>query len=277
MDSIVSKFYQENLETKSSAQRNYQFNSQDYLIYEVIRTSEGVALFLEDHLARMRGALSVLTLEKRFHESEVHSCLELLMDTNRNQTGNIKLLCKPFKKQLFYAAYYIPHVYPTDIMYRRGVKLVTYEIERPDPKIKQVLVSERIQSALESSRIRESAYEILLIDQSGCITEGSKSNIFFIRDGRMYSPPENKILSGITRKHILQIAGKNNIDVNFHEILLSGINQYDSAFICGTSPKIMPVKRINRCNFKVRNPITDLLLKEYNSEIQQYIDTRIRD
>jgi len=271
MDRIVSEFYQENLQIKASSGINFQFDTKNYFIYEVIRTTNGVLLFLEDHLNRMKTGLSGFDLKKNYCESDIRNILLQLLLANRNRIGNIKLLCKIFKKELFYAAYYIAHEYPSEQMYRKGIKLTTYIIERPDPNIKQVVISERIRKTIDNTKIQTSAYEILLVDHNGCITEGSKSNIFFVRDKKLYSPPEDKILKGITRKHVLQIARKNKIGVNFIQIKLLDVNQYDSAFICGTSPKVMPVKSIDSNYLVVNNKITDLILREYDNDIQSYI------
>jgi branched-chain amino acid aminotransferase len=276
MDTIVSEFYLEDFKTKTSSLINYQFNTQNFLIYEVIRTKNGVTLFLEDHLERMKNSLIKLGLGNKFHESEVKKYLEQLVEKNNNQIGNIKLLCSNFQNELFFAAYYIQHEYPTNLMYKRGIKLITFPIERPDPHLKQVIVSEKIRNTIENTRLKESAYEILLIDQRNCITEGSKSNIFFICNGKLFSPPEEKILQGITRKYVLQIARGVGIKINYIEINLSDISHYDSAFICGTSTKIMPVKSIDNNNFEVKNPVTYLLMNEYNQIIKHYINTTRR-
>ena len=43
------------------------------------------------------------------------------------------------------------------------------------------------------------------------ITEGSRSNIFFLKDETLVTAPDNAVLNGITRKHILEICRENSI------------------------------------------------------------------
>ncbi len=274
MDIISGDFYQENCQTKNSSLLNFKYDTQDYLIYEVLRTTKGVLIFFEDHLERMKNSLDSLGIRKRCDAEYIHNCMEDLIALNGNRTGNVKLLCKMAGNKLYYTVYYIPHEYPSDDLYRKGVKLITNKIERSDPDIKQVHVSEYIRKEIESLKTQASAYEVLLIDRKGFITEGSRSNIFLINNGKLYSPPDESLLPGITRKYVLRIARDKKIQIIKKPIRYNEVNTYESAFICGTSPKILPVNTINNCTLQINNEITYLILKEYNSIIQKYIEER---
>lgn len=274
MDIISGDFYQENCQTKNSSLINFKYDTQDYLIYEVLRTTLGVVIFFEDHLERMKNSLVSLGIRKRCDAKNIHNCLKNLIALNGYRTGNVKLLCKIAGDKLYFTSYYIPHEYPSDDLYRKGVKLITYKIERPDPDIKQVHVSEFIRKEIESVKAQAPAYEVLLIDRKGFITEGSRSNIFLINNGKLYSPPDESLLPGITRKYVLRIARDKKIQIIRKPIRHTEISTYESAFICGTSPKILPVNTINNCTLQINNEITYLILKEYNSIIQKYIEKR---
>ena len=43
-------------------------------------------------------------------------------------------------------------------------------------------------------------YEVLLVDRNGRITEGSRSNVFFVKGNKFYTGPSAMVLVGITRK-----------------------------------------------------------------------------
>ena len=275
MDTIIGDYYQEDLQLKNSAKINFQFNTRGFLIYEVFRVTGGVLLFLDDHLERLHRSLLGLGIAKKCNASELINSLKSLVLINENRTGNIKLLCKLQDGELHMVAYYFPHEYPTFEMYRSGIKLVTYAIERPDPNVKQVFISESIRREIENTRIKTLAYEVLLINSKGYITEGSKSNIFFINEGQLFSPPEKVILNGITRRHIVNIARKKNIPMLVRAIGYTEIGNYESAFICGTSPKILPVNSIDDIPLKVNNEITGIIMNEYDLEIQNYIKNNL--
>ncbi len=272
MDIIKGDFYQENCNTKESALINFNYNTANYQIYEVIRTTSGVLLFIEDHLERLSNSLISLGIKINLDKYGIKACLKELVKLNGYKTGNVKLVCRTGNNELQHAAYYIPHAYPTNEMYRYGVSLATYKIERPEPNIKQIHVSEYIRREIKNTRMQTGAYEVLLVDNNGYITEGSKSNIFFVSKGELYSPPEEFILPGITRNYVLKIALREGIEICKTPIRYTEICKYDSAFICGTSSKILPVKKIDNNNLRVNNEINNLILISYNIIIQNYIE-----
>lgn len=271
MDTIVGDYYLENSRKKNSTLINFGFNTQDYLVYEVLRTKKGKLIFLEDHMERLKNSLSGISIHSNSDTERIQIDLQQLVTLNDNREGNVKILCKIVNRQLYYTAYYIPHEYPPEEMYRQGVKLITYKIERSDPDIKQVHVSEYIRKKIETARIKASAYEVLLKNNTGHITEGSKSNIFLVHNGELYSPPDEYLLPGITRKYVFQIARELMVPIYKKPIGYDEIKKYESAFICGTSPKILPVNTIDSNILQVKNEIIDLIISKYNTIIQEYI------
>ena len=274
MDTIIGEYYHENGLAKQSSGINYKFDTHDYLIYEVLRTTRGVLIFFEDHLERLNNSLKSLGIQKKCDAESLQNSLKELLTLNGNRTGNIKIVCKLTGEKLYFAAYYIPHEYPSVKMYQNGVKLITYEIERTDPDIKQVHVSEYVRNEIELARKRATAYEVLLMDNKGHITEGSRSNFFLIKNEKLFSPPDESLLPGITRKYVLQIARDFDIPIIKIPISYAEINSYESGFICGTSPKILPVNSIDTCRLQVENKITHSIQNKYDSIIQEYIDKK---
>ena len=114
-------------------------------------------------------------------------------------------------------------------------------------------------------------YESLLVDREGCITEGSKSNFFLIRNNCLFSAPEGTILQGITRKYVLDIAAEKGISVIHQKITMNDLGKYEAAFICGTSPKILPVRKVNAIQYDPEHPILKILIESYNTIMETHI------
>jgi branched-subunit amino acid aminotransferase/4-amino-4-deoxychorismate lyase len=103
-----------------------------------------------------------------------------------------------------------------------------------------------LQSYLAYKQAKESgAYDALLINNKGYITEGTRTNFFCIKDNIIYTPAENEILLGVTRKALLKVAIENGYTVQEEQIRLEDVSQYDGAFISSTSSKIVPIKSID--------------------------------
>lgn len=78
------------------------------------------------------------------------------------------------------------------------------------------------------------------------ITEGSHTNFFAIKDGKVITAPlSNFILNGVTRNIVFSICNENNIPIEEEYILLTDIFDYDEFFLTGTTTEITPVVKID--------------------------------
>lgn len=106
--------------------------------------------------------------------------------------------------------------------------------------------------------------------RDGFITEGTHTNFCAVRNGTLLTPPRsNLILSGITRKVVLEICQKVNIPFQEASIKESEIPALDECMIIGTTTEITPVVKINNTTIKGGTPgeITKKLQKEFYSII----------
>ncbi len=97
------------------------------------------------------------------------------------------------------------------------------------------------------AKARAAGYdEILLIDEFGQIAEAPTANIFMVdADGAVCTPPELRVLEGVTRATILEIAQADGIEVREVAILPDQLMQASEVFITGTSAGVWPVVSID--------------------------------
>ena len=88
------------------------------------------------------------------------------------------------------------------------------------------------------------AFEAILINNQGFVTEGSKSNIFMIKGTRVYTAPAEGVLLGITREKIIEACKALNLTVEEKEVTHEEIKDLDGLFISGTSPKVLPINEV---------------------------------
>ena len=78
------------------------------------------------------------------------------------------------------------------------------------------------------------------------MTEGSHSNLFFVKDETVFTHPANKhILNGITREIVLKICRDNKITYYEEAVAYNQIREMDEAFLTGTSTQIASIKKID--------------------------------
>ncbi len=239
-------------------------------IYEVIRIIDSVPLFLEEHMERLINSLELENLHSKYTIHVIKDNLEKLIEANDNIEGNIKIILNFQKDMEDLYIFYIPHSYPKEAMYKQGVSTILYHGERNNPNAKVINSSfrEDVNKKIEEA----DAYEAILVDNEGRITEGSRSNIFFVKDKKVITSPVEAVLPGITRQHILALCHKHNLEVMEAYSKEEELQGYDAAFISGTSPKVLPIKQVNSIIFDSSlNIIVKELMELYDNSIKEYI------
>lgn len=236
-------------------------------IYEVLRVQQGVPLFFEDHLERFYHSAEIAGKSIRFSTLQIETLLKELIQKNGISEGNILLFCKMNLK-----AYFIPHNYPSKKMYKTGVDCGLLKAERDNPNAKVFQTSVRRQA--DKMLAENGFYEVLLVNQSGYITEGSRSNIFFINGDLLVTPSVKQVLPGITRQKAIKLALDAGLTVLEDPILLEHLTSFEASFITGTSPKILPVKKIEKVSFESQNESVRALMQKYDKLTEDYIKSK---
>jgi branched-chain amino acid aminotransferase len=108
--------------------------------------------------------------------------------------------------------------------------------------------------------------EAILLDELGCVSEGSGENIFLIRDDIICTPGHtSSILDGITRASVIQIARDLGYTVEERAIARAELYLAEEVFLTGTAAELVPVREIDD------HPIGE------PGEITRHIQTRFED
>jgi len=230
-------------------------------IYEVIRMVKALPVFFYDHAGRLE---SSVRLQKRTMLAEIKELrrdIIALSGTEKRKEINLKVVFNYNNGSDNYLLYFIKPVYPSVEQYKKGVKGIFFYAERKDPESK--IINHKLRSEIYYKLILDGGYEALLVNSDNCITEGSRSNIFFIKEDSLITAPEKVVLNGITRKHILEICKENGVNVEFSCVNADKITEYESIFMTGTSPVVLPFSCVNDEFFNVRHHLMDLLRNLY--------------
>ncbi len=237
-------------------------------IYEVIRIIRGVPLFIDDHLQRFTHSAWLLHLEIPISGHEISERLKRLIMVNGIKNGNI-CFSWCFRPCGRFQAYFIPHHYPDQELVLKGVRCGLLYAERHDPNVKAVQAS--LRDMADKLMREEGWYEVILVKEGGLITEGSRSNLFFVMGKELITAPDEEILPGITRKKVIEIAGRKNIPFNYRLVTETELSQMQAVFISGTSPKVLPIASIGHMQFDPVNPVVRELVEAYDQEIEACI------
>lgn len=242
------------------------------IIYEVLRVIDGVPIFLEAHIRRMENSFNLVGKTFPFKIEEIYERIHSVIKKENKNIGNIKITYGLESKEL--KIFFIEHSYPNEGLYKKGVKTILYFGERTNPNAK--IINDDFRSKVTEEIKKENAYEAILVDRNGFITEGSKSNIFMVKENALITSPLKAVLPGVTRGEIIDIAKRIGITVIEKEYSFKEIDKLDGMFISGTSPKVLPINQVNSVELNPQNTIIKMILDEYNKEIGIYVKKRNR-
>lgn len=119
--------------------------------------------------------------------------------------------------------------------------------------------------------------EGIALDVDGYISEGSGENLFFVRDGKLITPPLSaSVLPGITRDTIIMLARDQGVEVIEERIPREALYIADELFFTGTAAEVTPIRSVDGIQVGIgkRGPVTEQLQKAFFDLIDRKIEDR---
>lgn len=245
-------------------------------VYEVIRVINGIPLFVEEHLQRLKESITLLGSSFSIDKGILTKQLKTLIKVNQQLNKNIKIIISGLSthKPNVYL-FFIGSHYPSELQYHQGVPTILYAAVRNNPNVKAIAAGQREQLNVAISNAK--VYEALLVNEKQEITEGSRSNLFFVKSNTLYTPPEQEVLVGITRNRIINLCNKLGISVVEKPIPVSILQEFEGLFLTGTSPKVLPISQVDQLIFdSAKQPLLLTIQKAYDQLIDEYIEKSSR-
>lgn len=246
-----------------------EFLNSDQSVYEVIRIIDGIPLFLQDHFNRLLKSFEIGEMPFKMTYLEFRQKIAELVTLNQKKEGNVKFVYTVSDGNVQWAFIFIPHRYPAPEDYELGVETDLMMASRENPNAK--IIQKNIRDKASQLIAVQNLYEVLLVDNDGLITEGSRSNVFFVKEDVFYTAPASKVLVGITRQKVFECLEQLGFVLIEEAVAASAISQFDAVFLTGTSPKVLSVRSIGDQTFDVQTPSVLKLRNGYDQMIRDYI------
>lgn len=237
--------------TVSVEDRGYQFGDG---VYEVIRTYRGAPFQVEAHFARLARSARAIELSMPYSNREWN---ELVAEgLKRAGFAESKVYIQLTRGVAPRDHAFPAESRPTVVMTVRelqplaqavcdaGVAAITLDdIRWGRCDIKSVNL---LANVLARQRAKEAGVFEAIFVLDGVVTEGSVSNVLVVRHGTLATAPEGaRILSGVTRSLVLDLARKERLPVEERAVSLEELRHADEVFLCGTTVEVLPVVRID--------------------------------
>jgi len=243
-------------------------------LFETFRTYRGHPFLLDSHLGRLNKGLRQLNIDRSFYREETNQIIQRLLNENKLENAYIRFNVSAGIGGigLQTSSYTEPNV----IMYMKSLqtgeslgekKAEWLRIRRNTPEGDERLKSHHyLNNLLAKREIGEDVQmEGLFLTKEGYVAEGITSNLFWIRNGILYTPSvETGILNGITRRFILALAAQSGLEVREGLYKQENLLEADEVFITNSIQEIVAIKSIGSESYKgVSGPIVQMLYTRY--------------
>jgi branched-chain amino acid aminotransferase len=228
-------------------------------VWEGLRVYPEGIVCLDAHLTRLQESAKTLcfvdipskniiieaiksTLEANQMTGDVHIRLTLTrgekitsgMDPRLNQSGSCLIVLAEWK----------PLVYDND----RGIAVITSSQRRNAPqfldsKIHHNNLLNNILAKIQANVAGKDAG--LMLDERGFVAELNGSNLFLVKEGKVATPYAHACLPGITRRSVIEMCKKHDIEIIEADSTLSQFYNADGVFATGTMGELTPVVEID--------------------------------
>lgn len=223
-------------------------------VYEVIPSYGSKALRFEHHMQRLQNSLDAVRIKNPLSNSQWKTIIDKLIENTDSQDQYIYLhitrgvasrdhrFPEETKPTVFVMSSVLNAVDPE--LLKTGVTAVTLDdIRWQYCNIKAIALLPNI--LLRQQAVDKGAIEAILI-RDGNITEGAASNAFIVIDGVIKTPPkDHKLLPGITRDLIVELAKAHDMPIEETAISEKEFLAADEIWLSSSTKEILPVTKIN--------------------------------
>jgi D-alanine transaminase len=237
--------------TISIDDRGFQFGDG---VYEVIRTYRGTPFELAAHLGRLDRSANELYLPQPYTRAQWLRWIQQGISQAGYPEAKIYI-------QVTRGVAPRDHAFPLDtgptvVMTIREFRPVTVQTRqqgvtaRTCDDLRWGRCDIKSLNLLANVLAREEAkkagvFEAILV-KDGDVTEGSISNVMAVQNGTLVTAPEGpRILSGVTRTVVLELAGKEDIPIAERFMSVESLYAADEVFLTGTTLEVLGVTQID--------------------------------
>lgn len=232
-----------------------------YAVFEGIKsyeTENGTKIFkAKEHYDRLRRSAELMYMPFEYTTEQLIDLTYQVLERNGFTNAYIRpiVFCSPnmalSKGKESYLA--IEAWEWTNGYMANKMRIMTSSFQRPNPqafKVEAKVSGHYVNSILACQEAKDAGYdEALVLDANGYVAESSGANVFFEKDGTLYTPAKGSILPGITRATVIDICNQLDIPVEEKFFTPDEMRGADAAFFCGTAAEVLALDSLDDVPF----------------------------
>lgn len=258
-----------------------------FSLFETILVRDGRLIIFDRHIERLNRSLELLGIKHRFDSANLKADAEKVIEINNFKNGALKILASKAGEEIRTVITLRDADY-SDELYQRGYKLKFSKVRRnQDSILHRIKSANFLENILEKNRAADEGYDdALFLNVDSYLAETSVSNLFFVKDGKLYTPSDDcGLLKGTVRDLILEIAESEQIETEEGKYRVNDLENADEVFVTNSLMGVMPVYSIEFGDYSRSNEqsiseyelslsedgVTALLSKSYEKYISEEI------
>jgi branched-subunit amino acid aminotransferase/4-amino-4-deoxychorismate lyase len=239
--------------------------------FETMRVRGGRIFVLEAHLERLFRGLRLLNIKSPYSRKQLEQRLYGIVMANGHKDARLRLTVWKNKKRVHAAIVCQKNRTTGGSIDRQGIRAVISSVCRRRTRYSHIKSLGYLcfrQAYLEA--VNKGYAEAILLNRRGKIVEGSRTNIFFVKGGTLYTPAVScGCLNGITRRIVLRFARHLRIPCQVVTADVKSLLQADEAFVTNSIFGVMPLTRVNgrAIGRGKAGPVTEKLRKAYCTKL----------
>lgn len=225
--------------------------------FETLHIYRNKALFLKEHIERINNSIDKFSFNiEKLEESEVLKYLE--KNKNLELENEVLKIILSEKNRIFQKRTYTYTDKKRELGFKCNIASTLRNVNSVFTFHKTLNYADNIYEKRKS--LKNFFDEPIFLNSKGFVTEGATSNIFFVKDGEIFTPDlKEGLLNGIVRKWVIQ-----NFKVIEEAIYFTKIKDYDEVFLTNSLFGLMPVNIIDENKFEKREMYEKIFQKYRN-------------
>jgi len=238
-------------------------------VFETMRLFNGTIFMLEEHLGRLFRGLKTFKIQPPYSKGKLKQYLYQTIKMNTLKEARIRLAVWKTDQRLHIAIVCQNIGKRSDAKYKEGFKAILTDVQRNKTRYSNIKSMDYscFRTAFQKAQ-EEGCDEAILLNNRRELVEGSRTNIFYIKDQMLFTPAVKcGCLSGITRKIVIQCARRLKITCRAVAADIGDLLKSDEAFVTNSLIGVMPLtvidgKMIGRGKM---GPLTQKILQTYQT------------
>lgn len=249
-------------------------------LFETMRAYRGFVFSLEEHLGRLEGSARILGIPLPLHDWQ--RAIANLLRRNDLLAGDAVVRLTVTRGPSEPAPLPPEDPRPTTVIMTRPVQpqlqtqqkvgvrvtLLPYSRHGFLPEHKTLNYMTAVIGKVLAKR--QAAQEGLFVRSGRFLSEGTTSSLFIVRKGQLWTPPLRNILPGVTRRHVMGLAGENGLAVKERSVTTHDLRTAEEAFLASSVAEILPIVELNdeTIGSGKPGPLTRLLQRCYRKAVE---------